>query len=318
MKENGIHSLITISPEFESLLSRFLNFIILNKGLSQNTQLSYRHDIRRYLLFLLEHDKKEIEQTHNKDVRELIVTLSELGMASSSIARNITSIRMFHRFLAGEGIAENDPTTNIDIPKQSRKLPVFLEIPEVLALLKSIDLTQSRGIRDRALLEFMYATGVRVSEAIGITQSEFMMEDGFVRIFGKGSKERLVPVGEIAIYYIHKYCQEIRTSLAQRGKSSDALFLSMRGRPLTRMAVWKILRAYAIEAGITKTVSPHTLRHSFATHLLEGGADLRSVQEMLGHADISTTQIYTHLDREYLKEVIQTFHPRESGALNIS
>jgi len=300
-----------INPTFESLLSRFLDHLLLDKGLSKNTHAAYRNDLQRYLSFLQERGIQDIAQSRTSEIRELIRSLSEMGMASSSLARNITSIRMFHRFLLEEEILENDATTNVEVPKMGRKLPVVLEIHEVERLLEQPDFSQPKGVRDKALLEFMYATGVRVSELVGLTQSDLMEEEGFARVFGKGSKDRIVYVGEVAISTIGQYRREVRPSLAAKGRGGDVLFLSMRGRPLTRVAVWKMLKAYVLEAGIGKRVSPHTLRHSFATHLLEGGADLRSIQEMLGHADISTTQIYTHLDREYLKEVIATFHPRE-------
>jgi len=250
-----------------------------------------------------------------QDVRELIAFMSEMGMANSSLARNLTSIRMFHRYLMGEEIIHNDPTINIDVPKLVKKLPTVLEIHEVERLLAQPDESLYRGIRDKALLEFMYASGVRVSELVDLKKSDFFEEEGLARVLGKGSKERIVPVGDIAVRCVQRYSQRVRPELAMKGMGGDHLFLSMWGKPLTRVAVWKLLKSYGMEAGISKNISPHTLRHSFATHLLEGGADLRAVQEMLGHSDISTTQIYTHLDREYLKEVIQTFHPREQRDL---
>jgi len=309
--EREILFLSEINPTFESLLARFLNYVLLDKGLSNNTYLAYRNDLRHYLSFLHDQGLKDISQSETKDVRNFIVLMSELGVAGSTIVRNITSIRMFYRYLLIEDILEKDPTENVEVPKKERKLPVVLEIHEVETLLDQIDLSEPRGIRDRAMLEFLYATGVRVSELIGLSQSDFMEEEGFVRVLGKGSKERIVPVGDVAVNFVKRYRREVRSFLARKKVGGDVLFLSMRGRPLTRVAVWKILKEYVRKVGISKNVSPHTLRHSFATHLLEGGADLRSVQEMLGHVDISTTQIYTHLDREYLREVIQTFHPRE-------
>lgn len=311
MNVKGTHSLSEINPTFEALLSRFLDFILLDKGLSLNTQAAYRNDLRRYLLFVQERGIEDIARIQFQDVRELIFSMSHFGMANSSLARNITSIRMFHRYLIGEDILNNDPTANVDVPKGRRKLPTVLEIHEVERLLVQPDETTNRGIRDKALLEFMYASGVRVSELVNMTQSDFFEEEGLARVLGKGSKERLVPVGGIAVASVQRYRERVRPVLAKKGAGGDVLFLSMWGKPLTRVAVWKLLKSYVLEAGISKNVSPHTLRHSFATHLLEGGADLRAVQEMLGHTDISTTQIYTHLDREYLKEVIQTFHPRE-------
>ncbi len=289
---------------------------MLEKGLSNNTRLAYRNDIDRYLEFLEEQNIRQIESIASRHIRNLVVLLSNLGMASSSIARNITAIRMFHRFLMNENILSFDPTDNMEVPKSGRKLPTFLEIHEIELLLSQPDVQLPKGIRDRAILETLYATGVRVSELVGIARSSIIEEEGFIRILGKGSKERLVPIGSVALEWIRKYQESVRPSLLKGIRRSDILFLSMHGRPLTRIAVWQILRSYVAQAGIEKRVSPHTLRHSFATHLLEGGADLRSVQEMLGHADISTTQIYTHLDREYLKEVIQTFHPREQKKID--
>jgi integrase/recombinase XerD len=218
---------------------------------------------------------------------------------------------MFYRFLQSEKIVTSDPTTEIEIPKRIQKLPIYLEIEEIRRLLSQPDLSEQKGIRDRAILEFLYATGVRVSELIQVSQTDIMQDEKFARVLGKGSKERLVPIGDTALAFIAAYQQTVRVNLAKKRLAGDILFLNMRGQPMSRVAVWKLIKAYVLQANIQKEVSPHTLRHSFATHLLEGGADLRSVQEMLGHADISTTQIYTHLDREYLKEVIQTFHPRE-------
>jgi integrase/recombinase XerD len=305
-----------ISPTFKPLLTRFINYLMLEKGLSNNTRLAYENDIGRYLHFLKEHNIQHIAEISTSHIRSLIVLLSNLGMASSSVARNVTAIRMFHRFLLNENVLTFDPTDNLEIPKIGRKLPTFLEIPEVELLLSQPDIHLPKGIRDRAILETLYATGVRASELIGISRSNLIAEEGFIRIFGKGSKERLVPIGRIALDWIRRYCDSVRPGLLKKTDRTDILFLSMFGRPLTRIAVWQILKIYVIQANIKKHVSPHTLRHSFATHLLEGGADLRSVQEMLGHADISTTQIYTHLDREYLKEVIQTFHPREQRQLD--
>ena len=300
-----------IHPTYESLLSRFLDHLLFEKGLSKNTLDGYANDLRRYLTFLQEGGLEEASGVQSENIRAMIVQLSRLGMESSSLARNISAMRMFHRFLIEEGVSESDPTETIEVPKRVRKLPTVLEIHEVERLLEQPDLSRPIGVRDRAMLEFMYATGVRVSELVSVSQANVMKEDGFARIMGKGSKERMVPVGEICIDFLRRYQNDVRPRLARKGFGGDILFLGMRGRPLTRLAVWKILKGYALQAGIQKNVSPHTLRHSFATHLLEGGADLRSVQEMLGHADISTTQIYTHLDRAYLQEVIQTFHPRE-------
>lgn len=300
-----------IDHTFKILLDRFLAHILLDRGLSSNTQCAYGNDLGRYLSFLCDRDIKDPTSIRYQDIRDLIFTLSSLGMSASSLARNLTSIRMFHRFLIEAGLTDDDPTEHIDLPRKSKSLPTVLNIEEVDLLMAQPDLQTSKGIRDRAILEFLYATGARVSELVNVRPSDFSFEEGWVRLFGKGSRERLVPVGELSLKYIRHYLERERTIRRKAGRGGDTLFLNMRGEPISRVAVWKIIKTYTVQAGIRKNVSPHTLRHSFATHLLEGGADLRSVQEMLGHTDISTTQIYTHLDREYLKEVIRTFHPRE-------
>ncbi len=314
--EKEIHFLLEINPTFNTLLQRFLDHLLLDKGLSSNTYKAYQNDVKRFLEFLHERNILDISNCQSHDIRDLMVNLSEVGLESTSLARNLSSIRMFYRYLLAEDVLEKDPTENIEVPKQQQKLPTVLEVHEIENLLEQPDVTQSKGIRDKAMLELMYATGIRVSELTDLNQSNIIEEEGVIRVLGKGSKERQIPVGQKAIDAIRKYCAAVRITLSKRNLGGDTLFLSMKGRPLTRIAVWKILKDYVRQAKISKNVSPHTLRHSFATHLLEGGADLRAVQEMLGHADISTTQIYTHLDREYLKEVIQTFHPREQDTFN--
>jgi integrase/recombinase XerD len=311
MNGSTIPSSRQIPPEFERWGGRFLDHAFMDKGLSANTRDAYRNDLKRYFQFLAEREVTEVGAVCRDDVRALVSLLSDLGMAASSIARNLTTVRMFHRFLAQEGFASNDPARDAEIPKLGRKLPSVLNIPEVARILESPDCTSPKGLRDRALFEFLYATGLRVSELVSVADPDLDAKERLVRVVGKGNKERIVPVGDVALAMVKRYMKGVRSSITRGKLSGDILFLSMKGRPLTRYAVWKILRFYVRQAGIEKPVSPHTLRHSFATHLLEGGADLRSVQELLGHADISTTQIYTHLDREYLKEVILTFHPRE-------
>ncbi len=298
-------------PSFESYFHAFLHHLMLDKGLTQNTLDAYRNDVRRYLDFLRTQGVMDITLGCSEPIRSLISTLTHYGMAASSLSRNISAIRMFHRFLLSEGISREDPTQLIDLPKRGQKLPTVLDISEVEALLNQPDLSTPLGLRDRTMLEMLYATGSRVSELTGISCGDLQPEEGTVRIFGKGSKERIVPVGDVALSWARRYIQDVRPSLVKKNLSGDILFLGFKGHPLSRVSVWKMIKGCAGAAGIQKNVSPHTLRHSFATHLLEGGADLRAVQEMLGHADISTTQIYTHLDREYLKEVIHSFHPRE-------
>ncbi len=311
MNGNEIHSSHELNAQFQSALGRFLNAILLDKGLTGNTQQAYRNDLKRYLRFLQDGGLTDLSQVRPDLIRSFITSLGEARLDSSSVARNISSIRMFHRQLIGEKVLESDPASGVELPRRTRRLPSVLAIPEVFRLLEQPDIHSDRGLRDRAMFEFMYATGVRVSELIQLTQADVLEKENLVRVFGKGAKERIVPIGKTALYFVQKYEKEVRRKLVQRRISGDVLFLNLRGKHLTRVAVWKIVKAYSAQAGIQKNVYPHILRHSFATHLLEGGADLRSVQEMLGHADISTTQIYTHLDREYLREVLRTCHPRE-------
>ncbi len=299
--------------ELDTCLSDFLAHLRFERNAAENTIQSYERDLRRYVAFLREAKLTRVAEVTPRHILSLLTRLRVLGYAPSSAARNLSAIRMFHRFALAEGVAEADPSENIQLPQLGRALPFVLDIPEVECLLEQPDVTQPLGVRDRALLEFLYATGVRVSELLLLRRSDLFLDDGFVRVFGKGSKERIVPLGAQAVDWVRRYLQDVRPRLAARGHPREILFLNWRGSPLTRMGFWKILKGYVVQAGIQKKVSPHTLRHSFATHLIEGGADLRAVQEMLGHADISTTQIYTHLDREYLKEVHRTYHPREKA-----
>jgi integrase/recombinase XerD len=302
----------------QKFLTVFLNHLSLERSLSPNTVESYKIDLKRYLEFLGREKVSSLEQVKQGHITALIAVLSGLGLKASSVARNLAAIKGFHKFLAREGYAQSDPASAIESPKLWRKLPVVLDQHEMEKLLdqpmeqagaeKAAALRLS--LRDKAILEFLYATGVRISELIGTKRKDLLLEVGLVRVIGKGQKERVVPIGEQAIDWVRKYLSDLRPQLANES-SQDVLFLNRRGGRFSRMGLWKILRKYVNMAGIKKRVSPHTIRHSFATHLLEGGADLRAVQEMLGHADISTTQIYTHLDREYLKEVHRTFHPRE-------
>ena len=295
----------------DRFLTEFLNFLRIEKNAATNTILSYENDLTRYLSFLKDKGAVHLQEVRPSDILALIHALRSVGYAPTSSARNLSAIRMFHRFLVMENYVNSDPTMNISFPKQAKNLPKTLNQFEIEAILSQPDLSQPKGVRDKAMLEFMYATGVRVSELLSIRISDTYFQEGFIRVIGKGRKERIIPIGEQAIYRTEVYLQNVRPGIARVGKSGDSLFLNWRGRPLTRMGFWKILRHYLTMSGVKKDTSPHTFRHSFATHLIEGGADLRAVQEMLGHADISSTQIYTHLDREYLKEVHHNFHPRE-------
>ncbi len=296
----------------ERHLSEFLNFLRIERNASPNTALSYENDLRRYLAFLnRQRGLSELAQVQPGDIVALIQLLNELGLASASIARNVSAIRMFHRFLLAENLTEADPAANLAFSRSGKKLPTVLSPFEVQAVLQQPDIRAPLGLRDRAMLEFLYATGTRVSELLGQRLEDLYFHEGFVRIVGKGAKERLVPIGREAIDYTQRYLAEVRPVLARTGRGPGVVFLNARGAPMSRMGFWKILRKYVVQAGVRKPISPHTFRHSFATHLIEGGADLRAVQEMLGHADIATTQIYTHVDREYLKEVYVNFHPSE-------
>ncbi len=296
------------------LRDQYLNFLSLEKNAARNTVASYRLDITRYLDFLEKKGVNNLNAVTEKHMSGFLVGLRQHGLSPRSVNRACSAVKSFHKFLVGDGIVEVNPAELVDTQKVERTLPGVLTQVEVEAILQqAIASSEDRKhlwARDRAILEVLYASGLRVSEVIGLKQSNVFPDEGLVRVFGKGSKERLVPIGRSALRWIDTYKTECRILIVKAGKSEDALFLNARGTPLTRMSIWNIVRTYTQKAGITKEVHPHTFRHSFATHLLEGGADLRSVQEMLGHVDISTTQIYTHIDREYLKEVHRTFHPR--------
>ena len=302
-----------MSTSIQSPLDDFLNFLRMERSLSFNTVQSYENDLKRYIRFLEDREILEVKEVRPDHIKKFLSLLLQLGLVPSSLARNLTAIRMFHKYLVGENLVRTNPTDMIDAPKLSKYLPDVLDQNEVEKLLTQPDETTPLGSRDKALLEFMYATGVRVSEVIHFKQSDLFPKEQVIRVFGKGSKERIVPIGRSALRYVGIYQRTTRIILVKQADSKDFLFLNSRGRSISRMGVWKIIKSYAQRAGIKKNVSPHTLRHSFATHLLEGGADLRAVQEMLGHSDISTTQIYTHVDRSYLKEVHRSFHPREQG-----
>jgi integrase/recombinase XerD len=291
------------------LLARFNDFISLEQGLSPRTQEAYRRDLARFAEYAEARGVAAPVDVNAGLLREYVYHLKDLGLSPASIRRNVSAVRSWFRFLTGDGVVVRDPSERLETPKRWRTLPEVLTVDEVQKLLASPTLDDALVFRDRALLELAYGAGLRVSEWITLGVRDLLLEDGLVRVFGKGSKERLVPIGRSAIGALAVYLRELRPRL-EKGEGKGILFLNARGRPLTRMGAWKILRGHVERAGITKHVSPHTLRHSFATHLLEGGADLRAVQEMLGHVDIATTQIYTHVDREYLRQVHRSYHPR--------
>lgn len=307
---NGASVQKSASTELDRQLQNYLDFLRLEKNLSPHSLTSYKFDFNKYRTFLIHSGVKNASGVTEGHISQFLITLHRRKLSPRSIARTLSAIRGFHRYLLGEEEVKNDPTQIVDTPKQERVLPEVLSISEVDEILKQPDTSDRLGIRDRAILETLYATGVRVSELANLKQANLMFDDGLIAVIGKGSKERIIPIGRSAQQWIEKYQKQSRVYLTKGGKSQDYLFLSVRCTKLTRDMIRKLVEKYTSAAGIKKNVHPHTFRHSFATHLLEGGADLRAVQEMLGHADISTTQIYTHIDREYLKEVHRTFHPR--------
>ncbi len=292
----------------------YLHFLELEKNAASNTIASYRLEITRYLRFLGHTDVTAPDEITELHASKFLSSLRDTGLSPRSITRAFSAIKGFHKFLIGDGVTENNPMLTIDTPKLARTLPDVLNQDEIELILNqpapSARDRRNLWLRDKTVLEVLYATGIRVSELLSLKQADVLADEEIIRVFGKGSKERIVPIGKPALQWIDRYKWEVRVLLQSRGRSQDAIFLNARGTPMTRMAIWNIVKAYTRKAGIAKEVHPHTFRHSFATHLLEGGADLRAVQEMLGHSDITTTQIYTHVDREYLKEVHRTFHPR--------
>ena len=286
----------------EEWIDRFMQYLRVEKGLSRNTLNAYSHDLTLYAEYLGEASLPAVTQV---EISGFLSFLYARGLGARSAARSVSALRGLYRFLVLDGARAEDPTASIDVPKPWSPLPNFLSLEEVDRLLEAPDTAKPAGLRDRAMLEILYASGLRVSELVTLKTSAVDLENGFVRPIGKGSKERIVPLGESAVSAVSDYLGRGR-----RGKTSPFLFLNYRGQPLTRAGFWLILRGYGKRAGIGKRITPHMLRHSFATHLLERGADLRSVQLMLGHADIATTQIYTHVIRDRLKQVYRDHHPR--------
>jgi integrase/recombinase XerD len=295
----------------QRIFQDFMYHLQGERHLARNTVASYQNDIRRYLAYLEENHIDHPDLISERLIIVYLETLADIPLAASSLARNLSAIRMFHRFMTNENYTQEDVTQNIDTPRLPKRLPKVLDIPDVEAILDAIDPDTDAGLRDRAMLELLYGAGLRISELLALRLSVLYLDEGWIRVSGKGAKERIVPFGSEAGDWLMRYLRHVRPRLAESIDAEDFVFLNLRGGPLSRMGVWKIIQNYVRLAGIDKAVSPHVFRHSFATHLLEGGADLRAVQEMLGHSDIATTQIYTHLDRNYLKEVHKTFHPRE-------
>lgn len=293
----------------KELIDSFLDYLSVERGLSKNTILSYRKDLDIYTDFLESHSVNTLSRIVKNDITNFMLSQKDKGISANSIARRLAAIRMFHRFLTRERILKSDPSNLIDSPKLWKKIPETLSLNEVESMIAAPDIRDKQGIRDRAILETLYATGMRVSEAVNLKKDSVNLDIGFLRCIGKGDKERVIPLGKKAIASINKYLEASRPAFLKK-KESDFLFVSRFGKKISRQSFWKIIKRYAKEAHIKKPMKPHILRHSFATHLLERGADLRSVQEMLGHSNISTTQIYTHINKDRLKTIHRQFHPR--------
>lgn len=294
----------------EMFLKEYLAHIKLEKNLSKNTVSSYKNDISAFISYLTNRGKDDPSIISSNDIGGFFKTLNELGLSGSSSARYFSSLKGFFLYLLKNKYILKNPIEKITAPKIAKRLPGVLDVNEIDKILSAPNINDKLGLRDKAMLELFYACGTRVSELIDLKVNDLFFDDEIIRVFGKGSKERLIPIGSSAIKWVGEYLKKSRPLLMKKSKSENNLFLNSRGSKLSRMGVWKIIDRYVKEAGIEKDVHPHTFRHSFATHLLEGGADLRAVQEMLGHADISTTQIYTHVDRDYIKQVHKQYHPR--------
>ncbi|MDN6470767.1 MAG: site-specific tyrosine recombinase XerD [Tetragenococcus koreensis] len=288
----------------------YLHYLLIERGLSDNTRKSYQRDLDQYLAFLHNEEIKDWQSVDRFTIVAFLQFLQEENKSAATITRMVTSLRRFHQFLRQERFVDHDPMQHIESPKKRQKLPDTLNVNEVERLIETPDTKKVLGIRDRAILEVMYATGMRVSELIGVKLNDLHLSMGLLQTTGKGDKERIVPLGDIAIQWIETYLDEARPLLCQKHPEEEHLFVNGHGTGLSRQGIWKNLKALVLKAGIMKNVTPHTLRHSFATHLLENGADLRTVQELLGHADISTTQIYTHITKKRMADVYKQYFPR--------
>ncbi|MEL6695046.1 MAG: site-specific tyrosine recombinase XerD [Bacteroidota bacterium] len=298
---------------WEGALKEYELYLTIERGLAAKTREDYLRDIKRYTDYArYEWAFDSPTLTTQEHLRDFLYFLgNDCFLSERSIARNISALRSFHGFLMLDEWSQDDPSALLEMPKFPQKLPQTLNIPEVQSILEAVDLTHAQGIRNRTILEVLYSSGLRVSELIHLTWDRIFREEGFVQVIGKGNKERLVPLGEVALEWLDKYQREVRLHIEPKAGHETFVFLNRRGKQLSRVMVFYIVKGAAEQAGIQKKVSPHTFRHSFATHLLEGGADLRAVQEMLGHESITTTEIYLHIDREYLREVIALYHPRK-------
>lgn len=289
----------------------YASYLKLERSLSENSIEAYEHDVEKFVQFLefkkMELSPKQVELSH---LREFLIWTNDLGMSARTQARVISGIKSFYKYLLVENILDIDPTTLLEAPRLGRKLPEVLSIEEINALIDGIDLSKNEGTRNKAMLETLYSSGLRVSELVNLKISTVFPREGFLKVIGKGNKERIVPIGKVALKQIDIYLTKVRSKVTPAKEDVDTLFLNNRGKKLTRVMVFTIIKRLAIQINLGKNISPHTFRHSFATHLIDGGADLRAVQDMLGHESITTTEIYTHLDREYLRDAIMHFHPR--------
>lgn len=294
----------------ESFLKEYLATLKVEKNLSENTIHSYKSDLTSFLNFITNSGIDDLSDIKTTNITSFFKLLKDAGLNETSAARYFSSLKGFFKYLYRNEYIKSNPVDRISPPKISRKLPEVLNVREINLILEQPNFKDTIGLRDKAILELFYACGTRISELINIKVNDLFLSEEVIRVFGKGSKERLIPIGSSAIKWIKKYLKKSRPLLVKNIKSENYLFLNQRGTKFSRMGIWKIVKKYVEQAGIKKNVHPHTFRHSFATHLIEGGADLRAVQEMLGHSDISTTQIYTHIDRDYIKLVHKKYHPR--------
>jgi len=309
--QRGIRANASSAMNWNSYIKQFSNYLKLERSLSQNSIDAYTRDVEKLNQFMdMTYPTVSPPKTTSKQLQAFIGYVNELGLSAHSQARILSGIKAFYKFMMIEDLVENDPTSLLEGPKLGRKLPDTLDYIEIKTLLEAIDLSKPEGERNRAMLEVLYGSGLRVSELVELKKGNIYFDIGFVRVIGKGNKERLVPCGKDALKYLRTYIENIRVHIPVQKGFESHVFLNRRGKKLSRVMVFLIIKDLADRIGLKKSISPHTFRHSFATHLIEGGADLRAVQEMLGHASITTTEIYTHLDRDYLKQVIQEFHPR--------
>ena len=294
----------------QEFLKEYLTYVRLEKNLSENSVLSYKNDLSKFIMYLKKTGIEDLNKVTPLTISEYFNKQRRLEMSGSTSSRYLSALKGFFSYLYDQSYVENDPTDILKSSRRRRKLPSVLTVNEINKIFKCPDTSTLLGLRDRAMLELCYSSGLRVSELINLKINDLLFGDEVIRVLGKGSKQRIVPVGKSAVKWVTEYLKSARPSLENKIRSQNIIFLNRRGTKLSRMGIWKIFNRYTKEAGIKKEVHPHTFRHSFATHLVEGGADLRAVQEMLGHSDISTTQIYTHIDRDFVKQVHKDFHPR--------